>query len=332
MRTVTYNSVLAKACRLWGENPDDLSAIDEGKFRAFIGRRLRFAWEQFWWPELMTVEKRYVRPLWTAAAYAADYEVYHRPTDAVYRALRSVVAGNVPGESDYWGEMLAEYDWSEYDADLEPYDLGDIVWDPVTDRKYQLHTPDFDTPPPDTNRWGEIVELERYLDLDEPGQTPIGEVRAVYRSNPRLAPGADRVTGWKTTASGIWIPDATNTLWLDFRLRPPTLDGDLYSATATYDPEDAIYFEGDFYRMISSAATTAGESPVTAPTKWEKLEIPYLFAEYLAQGAYSDMLGKPEGQAEKFGPENDLAYAILVLEMDKIERLQGQDEPMVYPR
>jgi len=326
MRTVTYDSVLRKACRLWGQDPDTLGDIDEGKLRSFINRRLRFAWEQFWWPELMRTEKRYVRPLWTAGSYAPGAEIYHGATDAVYRALTGVVAAHVPGVSAYWAALSATYEAPDYDASREPYPVGSIVREPNSDRLYQLHTAAFTDPPPDPGRWGEVMPLERYFGWEEEGQTPLGEVKAVWRRNPQTNLGATKLSSFGLNANGVTITAPINYGWVEFRVRPPELDGGLFNTVTGYDRGEQVYFDEDFYGCLEDAIP--GQTPVTHPAKWSRLEIPYVFAEYLAQGAYSDMLGKPEGQAEKFGPENDMAYGILVLEFDKVERQQGQQEPL----
>lgn len=60
------------------------------------------------------------------------------------------------------------------------------------------------------------------------------------------------------------------------------------------------YFEtdgvGDWYACIQ--ATSAGESPSSAPDKWMKLEIPAIFEAYLVDKAVALLL-TGEGQSDK---------------------------------
>ena len=59
---------------------------------------------------------------------------------------------------------------------------------------------------------------------------------------------------------------------------------------------DQCYFGGDFYQ--AREATSAGESPTTAPSKWSKIKIPAPFRPLLAQLAYGRLL-QLDGQNDK---------------------------------
>ena len=45
-----------------------------------------------------------------------------------------------------------------------------------------------------------------------------------------------------------------------------------FSASAVYETDDLVYFNEIIYRMISVTDTTAGQSPVTHPAKWEDVD------------------------------------------------------------
>lgn len=45
-----------------------------------------------------------------------------------------------------------------------------------------------------------------------------------------------------------------------------------FSAAATYDPGDLVYFNEIIYEMVAGAATTAGESPISAQAKWADVD------------------------------------------------------------
>lgn len=60
---------------------------------------------------------------------------------------------------------------------------------------------------------------------------------------------------------------------------------------------DQCYFtDGEFYQCVT--ATTAGESPTTAPTKWRRIQIPKDWRWVLAQLTYAHLL-EMDGQLDK---------------------------------
>jgi hypothetical protein len=96
-----------------------------------------------------------------------------------------------------------------------------------------------------------------------------------------------------------------STVYAEYRIKRTDLTGDLYSASVAYYIGAQCYFDsgsgtgtyipvagkphyGNFY--ICLEATTAGQNPTTHPAKWQLVTIPYLFASYVARGAYADWL------------------------------------------
>lgn len=67
---------------------------------------------------------------------------------------------------------------------------------------------------------------------------------------------------------------------------------------------DQCYFNGNFYQCKS--ATTAGESPLTAPAKWSLVQIPRDWRWVLTRLTYANLL-EVDGQKDKAMTERALA-------------------------
>lgn len=94
MRTVNYSEVLQLVSELAGFTYASLPSETALRLRGHISRRLRAIWEADYWPELVRVQSRYYRPVWTAGTtYAAGTEVFFpgnaRKANAYYQALRA---------------------------------------------------------------------------------------------------------------------------------------------------------------------------------------------------------------------------------------------------
>lgn len=69
-----------------------------------------------------------------------------------------------------------------------------------------------------------------------------------------------------------------------------------------------VYFEGEFWECIADAAP--GESPTSAPEKWQRLDIPAIFERFLVQSSLEKLL--PDlGQNDKRRGERLTAADIL---------------------
>ena len=76
---------------------------------------------------------------------------------------------------------------------------------------------------------------------------------------------------------------------------------------------------GNFYECL--VATTAEQSPGTPPASWSKVEIPYIFGSYLAQGAYADYL---TGDQRNESKSNEELFATELL-TNQVSILVGQE-------
>jgi len=331
LRRVTYLSVLELASTLFSGDPSP-DAEDAASLNKFIRRWAREAWEKYFWPEWTPIEKRQFRADWSSATtYSAPtataaVEIYYPNAKKYYQSLRGTNTNNTPAtgaalteNSAFWAESVASYSGDDWAASTV-YAVGKRVLNPTDQRYYQCHTAHTSGATFDATKFGILTPFVRSIDYEQTGKTPIGEVKQVWDSDPRVFETADPMIFDLTDT--IVVRGTLPIIYVEFRKRAPDFSGSTYSATATYAVDAQIYFtDGDFYKCLS--ATSAGESPTTAAAKWERLDFPMILKEIVAQGAYEQML-KTDGQNEKTLLEKSEALRLLAREIDKIERQQGQ--------
>lgn len=168
------------------------------------------------------------------------------------------------------------------------------------------------------------------------------EILGIYNRNPQETTRAVRVdfqlydTG---TEKRVILAKALDSGFVHYRLPCPRLGGKLYSSTVVYYQDAQIYFDmgsssgtytpvigrphtANFYKCLASS-TTAGQSPSTNPELWEKIEIPYVFSQYMAWGSVANWLVS-EGQVQEAAAIEMKAKEILNNEHDKLYSQQAQ--------
>ena len=253
MRVATYDTIARQVTERLPHR-DPWANRDEQDFdtmKRAVSEALLDVWQAGWWPDLMRIEERALRPVYAAAtAYTATTEVYYPPTGLYYQALRSTT-GNAPAtkvggtwttNDAYWAVCAFGYeDAEDYDAATD-YAVGDQAYYPDTDTVYQMHTnAAAGTAPTTTANWGALTPFLPTLAKVQTGQTTIGDVRAYWLEDPRKYPGARRIepqgsdTGDNTLLLPWW---SGGRVWVEFRLRPPQFTGAAYDATVAYTAAD----------------------------------------------------------------------------------------------
>lgn len=171
-----------------------------------------------------------------------------------------------------------------------------------------------------------------------------GEVVGVYSKNPLTTTQAVYVSYALTDINGvetIVVNSPALTVWLEYRVRRPELNGEVWNAAVTYHAGAQVYFDSssgsgslmptagyahtaNFY--TASVTLPAGTKPIYVgggDSRWVKIEIPYMFASYISRAIYADFL-RSEQQYEDAGKADIDASAVLEQEYDKELRQQGQ--------
>lgn len=271
MQVIAYDQLLRQVAQLLGEDASKFDAQRWREVRDALNHALERWWTFAWWPGLMRVEQRPLRtPYDATVTYEAGAEVWHAPSAAYYRAMRETT-GTSPASYDgaewdvtvgYWALCATGYELEDYDA-ATAYVAGDQVFYPQTGQIYQAHTAVTGHAPTDTDYWGELAPFVASLPRTMAGYNTIGHVRGMYAQDPRqngAVPKVDFVEThdvWVVQQTGVPLP------WVEYRLRCPVLEGEIFSASASYTPavtdvgvEDTVPIINDsrLFREFSTVA------------------------------------------------------------------------------
>ena len=332
MRAIDAHLILDEVASLW-HGGNELSSDEFPKVRGMFARRLRHIWESEWWPQIMRTQERQFRISYNAlTAYSvAGTELYYPATRKYYQYLRATSAtGQAPADAAgvtnaaYWADCATAYAGANYD-NARAYVVGNRAFYPGTLRYYQRHTAGSGNLPTDTAFWGVLTPFDQYIDFTQSWEADaIGEAKDATNANLAVTQSYRGYTIGKSY-HGIQVREAAATVWLTFRLRAPMLRGARFDSTVDYAVDDQMYFttpsgRGNFYDAIVDPAV--GESPVTAPTKWRLVEIPYEFYGYLTYGIMADCL-RVDRQFEKVPDMERMAEASAAMIADKLWRQEN---------
>ncbi len=204
--------------------------------------------------------------------------------------------------------------------------------------------------------WGALVQQASMVPQDallieweQDGEYGIESVFDAYQSSPASTRNPIRCT-YDITTDGIQLVNTnwttyyvagvaqnqdfgtlpTNPIYLYYRKLCPSYTGDTFDAAETYAVDEQAYFttaagKGNYYKCL--LATSAAESPTTAPTKWQLLEIPEVLFQFCLYQSYGDWL-IADGQMDKAAGAFTIANMRRDDELDKAERQQGKQFPM----
>lgn len=179
-------------------------------------------------------------------------------------------------------------------------------------------------PETETTYWEETEDLDRYVSLDQTGETAIGTVKAASTRNPRVS----RYPGFlyfSLSENGLQFTDlAPAEVFIEFRKRVPTFTRTAYVAGTTYAADALVYYAttGEAYKSLQG--TNLGKTPGSNPTWWEKIDFPKLLQNAVVWRAYATMLrenGQKEKSARVISEEFDTELARLTR---TVFRKQGQ--------
>lgn len=361
MRTVPYKSVLDRLAGYLGE-ADGIGSEDAILLNNKVNLFVRLGWEFYWWPELTVIERRTFRPGWNAGTdYPAPTatqptEVFFPtpgagqfPTDVgnYYQALQentgqpcaNLVNGAWVTKGAYWALSCSSYSADLWQANASYGVCGDgsglpsMIQLPADGRYYQCITANNDAVF-DPTKWGVLTPFTRSIDYEQVdgndvALTPLGEVRFIWTRDPEYDRYAQKCP-FRLRSDFVQVLGTANVVWVEFRLRPTVYTNTVYDITASYGMGVQLYDPVTGDNWTSNQAISPGQSPSVASDNWDLVPFPYIFAEYVAQSSYAQLVNREEmagaqgGQPESFSVMNTAGYPLLQMELDKIERQQGQ--------
>ncbi|HYD00305.1 MAG TPA: hypothetical protein VEB22_03695 [Phycisphaerales bacterium] len=309
MRTVTFRSVLDGIAKSLGLDAANLQASDLVGHEEDINERVREGWEHEFWSELTPVERRAFRPDYAAGtAYTAGTEVYFPAADTYYQALRATT-GNAPATESggvwtvnaaYWAESKSTYSGDDWETGLA-IAQGDTVRNPSDGEYYACHTAHTAGVTFDATKFGLLTPFARTIELDQTGETPIGEVKRVCRRDPRVYRQNPGELRWTTTESVIVVEAGSpSRVWVEFRLRPAVFTTTEHNIALDYSADDLVYLEdpGECYKALDDVPASSSSLPSDDTANWEKIDFPYILAAFVKRAVKADALRRDGQEAE----------------------------------
>lgn len=200
----------------------------------------------------------------------------------------------------------------------------------------------------ETQQWTDVCRLTNFTTTELNGVTyftPVSEadeILAVYSRNPQETTRATQLNYQIYDDNGtrkIIVNEAVADGWYLYRKDCPSLDGDLYSPSVVYYQNAQVYFDsgsgtgsytpvvgkphsGNFY-TCTAVSTIAGQNPNTHPSLWTKIEIPYVFGQYISWASATNWFIS-EGMMNEAAAVESKAKEILDQEFDKLLSQQSQ--------
>lgn len=182
------------------------------------------------------------------------------------------------------------------------------------------------------------------------GEDTIEAVFDVYQASPASA-FYPRSQGYLLTQAGIQMVNGSWATYIDgvnqssiygvlpcnpvfvfYRKYLPMFTGTDYSASTAYAVDAQVYFtdaanNGNYYKCVE--ATTPGDSPSTAPSKWEVIPLYTVFFQYCIYRAFGDWLIS-DGQLDKGDRIMKMAEQKLADAIEVQERQMGDVLPTKF--
>lgn len=126
-RAVSYGRVRDDLVHRCGLDPSVLQSGTKRRLASYLQHVTGRAWQDFPWPELCRVERRYFRALWNSGTtYALDAEV--RGADGLYyRSLQNANTNHAVTQTAWWTAVDADFVRSVDYAQAGEAALGDVL-------------------------------------------------------------------------------------------------------------------------------------------------------------------------------------------------------------
>jgi hypothetical protein len=256
MRTVTFQSVYEAIVRRHGMDPLG-DAVTHDTARAIaehITDRVTTVWQMWDWADLTLTEERAYRQVWNSLTQYRRFGENGFPDEVYY----------LPAAAYYRVIGTAPAD------------------------------PPVGTVPNDPAHFEAMDPVTTFVDRDQPGMRPMGQVFGVYKSDPSLngCCPTDICLRFRPSEKGVTICcGPPTTVFIQYLISPPQYTFVPYvTGGKTYVPGDTVFnaADGNCYTCI---ATNNNQAP-PSPGFWALEPVPAIFSTYLKEGAYADSLAE----------------------------------------
>lgn len=167
----------------------------------------------------------------------------------------------------------------------------------------------------------------------------VGQLIGIWSRDPLASTHAIQ-KDFESVDDGFYLSNDTDSqVWVEHRPDAPILNGDAWSPSVSYYKGAQVYYDagsesgsivpvngypvqGNFYNYMSDTPSVAGTKPTIGP--WEKVNIPRLFSDYIAQGVFADY-SRSQGTQDvnTLGFIENRAEEAKVHALDQVLRQQG---------
>jgi len=261
LRTVTFRSVVDSILRRHQINPQG-DRFNYDTLRAVtehINTRVRTAWNFWEWPQLTMLQHRAFRTVWIDTLQFQRVNSESVPDELYY-----------PADGNYYRVKAA--------APADP---------PVG------------TLPTNTTYFETFALVDRYILLEQANQTPMGEVIAVFDTDPRVSQYhyAHKIPFHPTEREVTTVCVGTGAMvWVVFRLPYSVFTGVPWVQGKAYIRGDLVYYppSGECYKAL--AGTLVSDPPPVSNVTWARVPLPEIFSSYVTAGSYADGLSETDAQ------------------------------------
>jgi len=181
------------------------------------------------------------------------------------------------------------------------------------------------------SKWDEMDNFHRYVPFAQTGETEFAAVLNAWDADPRAYDTAAQVPFTITDEGVSFDQDAPDTIWLEYRLPAPNFDCDIYDSGTAYAVGRRLYYAPTYECYLVNTLTSAGETPVSAASKFTKIDFPMILARAVKIGALADYF-MGDGHAERAesleGREGDgdvrTFFGLMEEQVRQLVLIQGQ--------
>jgi hypothetical protein len=314
MTRISASHVLRSASALIGQPFETSNGLDTDQFglvRALFDLRLREFWNREDWPDLVRTElRRKCLNYFEGDESDEGDRVLYREDNQVYEAIayaNGAVAPDDAGASSYWIALPVRQEDAETWVTGTDYVPGNVVFYPTNRGLYVCKAATSSAAPTTTGFWHPLAAYDPAFPSTETWHTQeMGQVISAHAQQPEPT-NHRNVLQHDLESGGVRLEGDPGSAWFRYRLPAPQIFGLPLDTAATSAAGDQVYYlgtsGGDFWNVLG--ATSAGETPASAPAKFSRVEIPAWLSSALARATYADWLrsnGKlaPADAAEAF--------------------------------
>lgn len=202
--------------------------------------------------------------------------------------------------------------------------------------------------------WGNVLSQTTYtaptallIPNDQLGEEFIDAVFQVYQASP-VGAGLAPLQSFQVLPDGVQVIGTNGWTWngwlwtfptwytagypvyLYYRKGCPNYAGNAFSTTTSYTVDTQVLYNDatngyDFWKCIT--ATSANETPASAPTKWEELKLPEFLFDAVLYSSFADYL-RMDAQFEKAATMDSMAQEHLDNQSNRQELQMGIQPPL----